>query len=147
MSYKPTYFWAQTTKIIKPFLSFCCCCFWFFFAIFHKILFNLIFSVKTLKTSAPNYLTSCTCYLQIMGRVTSMTWGASWYLPPECASSSISETILSKPGRFSFNWSMTSAPRKYKHKSNSWEKLAYKAVTSLGLFCDQGSILITFCHL
>ncbi|RUS70013.1 hypothetical protein EGW08_022230, partial [Elysia chlorotica] len=49
--------------------------------------------------------------MQTMGSVTSMTCGASWYLPPEWARPSISVTIFSRVGTFSFSWSITSGAK------------------------------------
>ena len=52
-------------------------------------------------------------YLHNMGNVTSMTCGASAYLPPDSANSSISWIIFSKGGNVSWSMSITSARQQH----------------------------------
>lgn len=51
-------------------------------------------------------------YLHNIGRVTSMTWGASWYFPPDSARSAISSMIFWSPGNI---WASSSMTSDYKH--------------------------------
>ena len=55
-------------------------------------------------------------YLQSIGNVTSMTWDASLYFPPDMDSSPISATIFSRVGKFCASWSITSeTDKKYNY--------------------------------
>ena len=56
----------------------------------------------------PDLASKSNSYLHNIGRVTSMTCGASAYLPPDPASESISEIIFSKGGNVSVSMSITS---------------------------------------
>jgi len=71
-------------------------------------------------------------YLQSIGSVTSMTCGASTYLPPDSARPSISETIFSRMGTF---WATSSITSESKPVSKQVSSCADAAKLLHFLYC------------
>jgi len=80
----------------------------------------------------------CQSYLQSMGSVTSITCGASMYLPPDSASPSISETIFSNVGTFWATSSITSV---------MYEKTKGTNTNVIASLADDASVNVIICRL